>query len=1077
MRILLFAAALAAASICAGAGQAARAQEQPAEQPKSSPQALRMYADAANFQNNGAFELGAEEWEKFIARFPKDPLAGKATYYAGVCRLQLKEYDKAVAHFTAAIANYPKLELAEDARFNLGAAQYTQAGLESTPAEKRQELYSGAAAAYGALIEQFPQGKYTDQGLFWRGEALYRLGKKEEAIQSYAKAAADFPKSSVRADNLYALGVTYEELGNHAEAGKVYDTLLTEFPENDVAAEVRMRKAETLLQGGQLAEAEKKFAEAATLEGFAQADHALFRQAVAVARQNRFVDAANLYAAIPNKFPQSMYVNEARLEAARAYYRGEKLDLAAPWLQKVIETNPAGAAEAAHWLCRIHLKNGEPQKAVDLAMGTLTDAKDGPYLVALKMDQAEGLLESGGDKEKALEAFTSIATDHAESEFAPSALYNAAFTASSLGRHDEALKLAQDFLGKHPQDRLAPDVKYIAAESQLQLGKYDEASKAFTELAAGGDHADLSLWRLRGVYALYLQKNYQAAIDAITPVLKTFQKPDDVAEAQFLLGASQFHLNKHAEAAPALAASVEAAPKGRRADEALLLLSRAYRGQNNVDEAKVAITRLINEFPQSTFLDQAHYRLGECHFTANDHAAAVKEYDAVLSSFPNSIYVPYALYGRGWSLLQAKDYAKAAEALTKLLTEHADHALKADALFARAMSRRQAGDHKGAVEDVNAYLAAGGGQEHRLEALYERGLAEMSLNEYADAAKTFETILAEKPDYQAADKTLYQLAWAYKSSGDNAQAATHFASLAQKHPESPLAAEGLFHVGEKQYEEAQYADAAKSYAAAKDKADRGDLKERAIYKLGWANYQQKDYKEALAEFDEQLKSFPEGSLAGEAQFMKAESHFKLADYQNALPAYQAALSKPVADENVESLLLLHAGQSAGQLKQWDASLKQLDALIDKYPESSYSAEAIYERGFAKQNLGQLDQALADYEQAAELSRGAVGARARFMRGEILFTQKNHDEAVKEFLRVMFGFGGPQAAEDVKPWQAKSGYEAARCRDVQIQAARTAAEKTKAVDEAKRYYTYVVQQHPASDLVSAAKKRLEELQKL
>jgi TolA-binding protein len=1074
---MLLAVAFACTAICAGTALPARAQEQAAEQPKSSPQALRMYADAANFQNNGAFELGAEEWEKFIERFPKDPLAGKATYYAGVCRLQLKEYDKAISHFTAAVTKYPKFELVEDARFNLAAAQYTQAGLGSTPAEKRPELYAAAAAAYGALVEQFPKGKYLDQAHFWRGEALYRQGKKEEAIQAYAK-AAESPKSSVRADNLYALGVTHEEVGQHAEAGKVYDTLLAEFPEHELAAEVRMRKAETLLQAGQLTEAEKMFAEVAAKEGFPQADHALFRQAVAVAKQDRFLDAANLYAAIPNKFPQSMYMDDARLEAARAYYRGEKYDLAAPWFQKVIETNKAGAAEAAHWLCRIHLRNGEPQKAAELASQTLAETKEGPHLVALKMDQAEGLLESGGDKAKALEAFTAIATENPESEYAPDALYNAAYTAMSLGRHDEALKLAQDYLAKYPQHRLALDVKYIAAESQLQLGNYDEASKAFAELAAaGGEHPDLPLWRLRGVYALYLQKNYQGVVEAVTPVLKIFQKPDDVAEAQFLLGASQFQLDRHAEAAAALAASVEAAPKGRRAEEALLLLSRSHRAQNDLDQARAVITRLISEFPQSSLLDQAHYRLGEYYYAANDYAGAVKEHDEVLSGFPKSVYIPYALYGKGWSLLQAKDYAKAAEALTKLLADHGDHPLKADALFARAMSRRQSGDQKGAVEDVNAYLAAGGSQEHRLEALYERGLAEMSLNQHPEAAKTFETILAEKPDYQAADKALYQLAWAYKSSGDNAKAVTHFTSLAEKHPESPLAAEGLFHVAEKQYDEAQYAQAAESYAAAKEKADRDDLKERAIYKLGWANYQQKDYKAALAEFDEQLKSFPEGSLAGEAQFMKAESHFKLADYENALPAYQAALAKPVADENVESLLLLHAGQTAAQLKQWDASLQRLDALIEKFPESSYLAEATYERGFAKQNLGRLDEALADYEQAAELNSGAVGARARFMRGEVLFTQKNYDEAVKEFLRVMFGFGGEQAPGDVKPWQAKSGYEAARCRDVQIQAAKTTAEKTKAVEESKRYYTYVIQQHPQSDVTAAAKKRLEELQKL
>ncbi|MBW3600420.1 MAG: tetratricopeptide repeat protein, partial [Planctomycetes bacterium] len=786
MRTLLTLAVLAgiAAVVAGPAPQRASAQEEkpPAEAPKSSPEALRLYADAANFQNNGAFELAAEEWEKFLQRFPQDPLAGKAQYYAGVCRLQLKEHQKAIAHFEAAVANYPQLELAEDARFNLAAAQYTLAGLETTTPETRDELYGKSAAAYGALLEQYPEGKYAGRALFWRGEALYRLGKKAEALQAYAKFVEEHPESNLRADGLYVLGVTHEELGQFAEAGKVYGMFLAEFPEHELVPEVRMRKAETLLQAGQLAEAEKVFNEVAALEGFAQADHAAFRQALAVAKQNRFVDAANLYATIPNNWPQSVYVEDARMEAARAYYRGDKFDTAAPWLQKVIETSPKYAPEAAHWLARIHLHQGDPQKAAELAAQTIPKAQDSPYLAALKMDQAEGLLEAGDGNEEALELFVAIAEQHPESEHAPSALYNAAFAAMSLGRHEEALQHAQAYLAKFPEHDLAPDVKYIAAESHLQLRNHDEAAKIFAELAAADiAHPDKSLWRLRWGNALYLQKKYQETIDALSPLVKTFEKPEDAAEAQFLIGASRFYLNQPAEAEAALAASVDAAPQGRRADEALLLLSRAHRAQNKLDEAKAAAGRLIEEFPQSPLLDQAHYRLGEYHYAAGEYAEAAGQYDAVVAKAPQSVYVPYALYGKGWALLQGKEFDKAAEALTTLLTNYDDHPLRDDALFARAMSRRQIGDQQGAMEDADAYLAAGGEQPHRFDALYERGLAETALDKHAEAAKTFETILAENPNYEAADKALYQLAWAHKSAGDTEKAVAHFAKLAQGH--------------------------------------------------------------------------------------------------------------------------------------------------------------------------------------------------------------------------------------------------------------------------------------------------------
>src|SRR2546421_742749 len=89
----------------------------------------------------------------------------------------------------------------------------------------------------------------------------------------------------------------------------------------------------------------------------------------------------------------------------------------------------------------------------------------------------------------------------------------------------------------------------------------------------------------------------------------------------------------------------------------------------------------------------------------------------------------------------------------------------------------------------------------------------------------------------------------------------------------------------------------------------------------------------------------------------------------------------------------------------------------------------------KQNLGKPDEALADYEVAARKSRDYVGARARFMRGELLFAQKKHEEASREFQRAMYGYGGDQATAETKNWQAKSGYEAGRCAEVLIAAAK------------------------------------------
>ena len=73
-------------------------------------------------------------------------------------------------------------------------------------------------------------------------------------------------------------------------------------------------------------------------------------------------------------------------------------------------------------------------------------------------------------------------------------------------------------------------------------------------------------------------------------------------------------------------------------------------------------------------------------------------------------------------------------------------------------------------------------------------------------------------------------------------------------------------------------------------------------------------------------------------------------------------------------------------------------------------------------------------------------------------------------------GGDQASAEIKNWQAKSGYEAGRCAEVQIAAA-TGESRQKHIADATRFYTFVAEKHSNHELAAEAKKRLAALSKL
>ena len=170
-------------------GVAAMCQPTTAAPSDSSPEALGVYSDAATLQNKGEFSVAAEEWARFLSRFPNDPLAAKAQHYLGVCRLQLKQYEKAAAAFDATIKKYPEFELRESAYLNLGWCQYTMAQ------QGKPDLYAQAAQTFQAMIKQFPKSPKIPAALFMKGLAQLESGKPKGGAATLKKLVSSYPKS------------------------------------------------------------------------------------------------------------------------------------------------------------------------------------------------------------------------------------------------------------------------------------------------------------------------------------------------------------------------------------------------------------------------------------------------------------------------------------------------------------------------------------------------------------------------------------------------------------------------------------------------------------------------------------------------------------------------------------------------------------------------------------------------------------------------------------------------------------------------------------------------------------------
>ena len=333
-----------------------------------------------------------------------------------------------------------------------------------------------------------------------------------------------------------------------------------------------------------------------------------------------------------------------------------------------------------------------------------------------------------------------------------------------------------------------------------------------------------------------------------------------------------------------------------------------------------------------------------------------------------------------------------------MIEKHSGDSLVSRAEYGRAAARQQLKDYAGASEDVEAFLKSDPKPAGRSDASYVLGLAQEGLKKFAEAAATFNSLLDGDPNYASADKVLYELAWSRKSTESEQPAADAFARLAREHGDSPLAAESWFNVGEFAYHNKKdFKAAAEAYSAALAKAGKGELGEKVAHKLGWADFQAHEYAKPTMHSQRNWNGIPKarsrpmprswrrmfvqaGKIrAGLGRVRKSARQDPASDTTPpATPGTKpapvpdtAAGPKPSSPEFVE-LALLHAGQAAGQVKNWDESLSLLKRLLAEFPDSPHRLEAIYEEGSAEQNLGHQAEALKLYESVAEKTESIVG---------------------------------------------------------------------------------------------------------
>lgn len=111
-----------------------------------------------------------------------------------------------------------------------------------------------------------------------------------------------------------------------------------------------------------------------------------------------------------------------------------------------------------------------------------------------------------------------------------------------------------------------------------------------------------------------------------------------------------------------------------------------------------------------------------------------------------------------------------------------------------------------------------------------------------------------------------------------------------------------------------------------------------LYKAAYGDYMSAKYPIASSEFGDVIKSYPDDNLAGNSFYYLGEIDYRAGKYTSAAKNYDKVL-EDFPDNNKVPAAHLHKGQALIEARQTDAGIRELRALIQRFPSSPEATQA------------------------------------------------------------------------------------------------------------------------------------------
>jgi TolA-binding protein len=339
-----------------------------------------------------------------------------------------------------------------------------------------------------------------------------------------------------------------------------------------------------------------------------------------------------------------------------------------------------------------------------------------------------------------------------------------------------------------------------------------------------------------------------------------------------------------------------------------------------------------------------------------------------------------------------------------------------DALFDQASALMAAGKYQEADAAFERFLQSAPAHARAADAKAQRAIAASRLGQYETCLSLAEQAgAAPSPDVRAS--LAYERAWSLKELKRTDEAAKAFEQLLAQPAPASLKAHASLNLAQLRIAAEDFAGAQSVLASISPGEGASEISDHARYLRGLCELKTGHAPEAASTLESFLQANPKSDLTIPAALLAGQAQLK-SNHPEAAAKHLARVvdSKPPVETLGPALLCL--GEALGAAQRWDESREAFERFNKEVPNSDLWFQASFGIGWALENQGRQAEAISIYRDVVTRHKGPTAARAQFQIGECLFALKQHDEAVRELLKVDILYAYPE-------WSAAALYEAGR----------------------------------------------------